>query len=164
MARKIIYAKSTGYASDSKTALWIDRQVEIDYKDKLYVDQWSGDVAIGSPTYIVGLPQKEYEAKSMTILEYGQIEGPDDIEWLKQVAYQSTMDGPIEVQTPELVISRIHQLDLRRDGSDGFEVEVLTGDDADTMLRIAKREQVIATFKDIWWAIPIGLAALWWWL
>ena len=164
MARRIVYATNAGYYSDRETALWIDRWVEIDCKDKVFVDQWSGDVAIEQPSYLVGLPNRTFEGERPTIMEYGRIEDDDDIAWLKQAAYRSTMERTVEVQTPVPVVARIHQLKVRRDGYEGFEVEVLTGDDAEALTRAAKREEMIATLKEVWWLIPIGIGLLWWYL
>lgn len=93
---------------------------------------------------------------------YGQIDDVEDIAWLKQVAYRSTMEGNIRVETPVPIVARIHQLKLRRDGYEGFEVEVLTGDDAKALIKAAKREEAIATLKEVWWLIPIGIGVLWW--
>ena len=39
---------------------------------------------------------------------------------------------------------------------------LLTGDDAEALTRAAKREQAIATFKEVWWLVPIGIGVLWW--
>lgn len=161
MARRIVYAKNAGYYSDRETALWIDRWVEIDCKDKVFVDQWSGDVAVEQPSYLVGLPSRSFEGDYPTILEYGRIEGEDDIAWLRQAAYRSTVEGTMRVETPVPVVARIHQIKLRRDGYEGFEVEVLTGEDADALTKAAKRDQTIATFKEVWWLIPIGIGVLW---
>ena len=126
MARRIVYAKNTGYASDRETALWIDRWIEIDCKDKVLIDQWSGDVAIEPPSYLVGLPSRTFEGDRPTIMEYGRIEDSDDIAWLKQVAYRSAMEGTVPVQMPVPMVARIHHLKLRRDGYEGLEVEALT--------------------------------------
>jgi hypothetical protein len=162
MARRIVYAKDAGYHPDRETALWLDRWVEIDCKDKVFVDQWSGDVVIEEPCYLVGLPSRSFEGDRPTILEYGQIENAEDIAWLKQAAYRSTMEGNLKVTTPVPIVARIHQLKLRRDGYEGFEIEVLTGDDAQALIKAAKREEVIATLKEVWWLIPIGIGVLWW--
>ena len=162
MARRVVYAKNAGYCSDRETALWIDRWVEIDCKDKVFVDRWSGDVAIEQPSYLVGLPSLSFEDDRPTIMEYGRIEDAEDIAWLKQAAYRSTMEGNIRVETPVPIVARIHQLKLRRDGYEGFEVEVLTGDDAEALTKAVKREEVIATLKEVWWLIPIGIGVLWW--
>ena len=164
MARRIVYAKNAGYWSDRKTALWIDRWVEIDCKDKVFVDDWSGDVAMADPTYLVGLPSRSFEGDRPTIMEYGRIEGAEDIAWLKQAVYRSTMEGAVEVRTPVTIVARIHQLNLRRDGYEGFEVEVLTGPDAEALTKAAKREEMIATLREVWWLIPIGIGVLWWML
>ncbi|WP_324073876.1 MAG: hypothetical protein RSE14_11745 [Erythrobacter sp.] len=162
MARRIVYAKNTRFYPDRETALWIDRRVEIDCKDKVFVDRWSGDVAIQQPSYLVGLSSRSFEDDRPTIMGYGQIDDVEDIAWLKQVAYRSTMEGNIRVETPVPIVARIHQLKLRRDGYEGFEVEVLTGDDAKALIKAAKREEAIATLKEVWWLIPIGIGVLWW--
>lgn len=127
----------------------------------MLVDSWSGDVAFQEPSYLVGLPSRTFEGDRPTILEYGRIEDAEDIAWLKQAVYRSTMEGNIRVETPVPVVARIHQLKMRRDGYSGFEVEVLTGDDAEALTKAAKREQAIATFKEVWWLIPIGIGVLW---
>ena len=164
MARRIVYAKNAGYFSDRETALWIDRWVESDCEDTVFVDQWSGDVAIEPPSYLVGLPSRTFEGDRPTIMEYGRIEDSDDIAWLKQVAYRSAMEGTVQVQTPVPMVARIHQLKLRRDGYEGFEVEVLTGGDAEALTKAAKREEALATLKEVWWLFPIGVGVLWWML
>lgn len=162
MARRIVYAQNAGYLHDRDTALWIDRWVEIDCKEKVLVDRWSGDVAVEPPSYIVGLPSRSFEDDRPTIMEYGRVNDAEDIAWLKQVAYRSRMEGSMRVETPAPIVARIHQLKLRRDGYEGFEVEVLTGGDAESLTKAAKREQSIATFKEVWWLIPMGLLVLWW--
>jgi len=45
---------------------------------------------------------------------------------------------------------------------EGFEVEVLTGDDAESLTKAAQREQSIATFKEMWWLVPMGTLVLRW--
>jgi len=162
MARRIVYAKNTGYASARETALWIDRWIEIDCKDKVLIDQWSGDVAIEPPNYLVGLPSRAFDDDRPNLIEYGQIENAEDIAWLSQAVYRSTMEGTMEVRTPVPTVSRIHRLRITRDGWEGFEVEVLTGDDAESLTKAAKREEALATLKEVWWLFPIGLGVLWW--
>ncbi|MGH2548260.1 MAG: hypothetical protein ACRDHN_02665, partial [Thermomicrobiales bacterium] len=73
MARRIVYAQNAGYLHDRDTALWIDRWVEIDCKEKVLVDRWSGDVAVEPPSYIVGLPSRSFEDDRPTIMEYGRV-------------------------------------------------------------------------------------------
>lgn len=162
MARRIVYAKYTGYYSDRNTVLWIDRPVEIDLRDTVLVDRWSGDIAIEKPSYLVGLPMAALDSGRPTIMEYGRIEDAGDIAWLKQAAYRSSLEGGIKVETSVPVLARVHQLNLRRDNYEGFEVEVLTGDDAEALIKAAKRMEAIATFKEVWWLIPLAVVIGWW--
>lgn len=70
-------------------------------------------------------------------------------------------DIPVSTHQPVTVLSRVHQLELDRNGRKGFAVEVLTGDDAKDKIDKARRERVIDTLIDLWWLIPPAIFGLW---
>ncbi|MFN3337797.1 MAG: hypothetical protein ACK42I_09900, partial [Thermomicrobium sp.] len=73
MARRIIFAHNSGFCRDDKRALYIDRWIEIDWKYKVFVDSWTGDMASEPPSYKVGLPSRTFEGDFPTLLEYGTV-------------------------------------------------------------------------------------------
>lgn len=164
MARRIVYAEKSGFHGDGEyeRTLVVDRWIDIDWKPKVFVESYTGDIASAPPTYKVGLASRTFEGDQPTLLEYGTIKNPEDIAWVKGATHGSYMAGSIQVEEVKDVVARVHQIGLRRDGRQGFEIEVLTGGDAKTLIDKAKREQAIATFKEVWWLVPIGLGILWW--
>ncbi len=164
MARRIVYAEKSGFHSDGEfeRALFVDRWIDIDWKPKVFVDNWTGDVASAPPSYKVGLASRTVEGDQPTLLEYGTIKNTEDVAWVKGATHGSYMAGAVQVEEVTAVVARVHQIGLRRDGRRGFEIEVLTGEDAKTLIHRAKREQAIATFKEVWWLVPIGIGILWW--
>ncbi len=164
MARRIVYVEKSGFHSDGEfeRALFVDRWVEIDWKPKVLVDSWTGDVASAPPTYKVGLPSRAFEGNHPTLLEYGTIINPEDAAWVKGATHGSYMAGSIQVAEVKDVVVRVHQIGLRRNSRPGFEVEILTGEDAKILIDKAKREQAFSTFKEIWWLVPIGIGVVWW--
>ncbi|WP_374295985.1 hypothetical protein [Sphingomonas sp.] len=164
MARRIVYAEKSGFHSNSEfeRALFVDRWIEIDWKPKVFIDSWTGDVESAPPSYKVGLASRTFEGNHPTLLEYGTIKNPEDVAWVKGATHGSYMAGSVRVEEVKDVVVRVHQIGLQRDGRQGFEIEILTGEDAKTLIDKAKREQAIGTFKEVWWLVPIGIAVLWW--
>ena len=148
-----MFVRNAGFHSDPQSRLFIDQWIDIDWKHKVFADSWSGELSGSGPTYEVGF----IDPYSPKISEHGIIQGGEDIAWLRSaIDHRRWDEGPMKL------VARIHQLKLRRDGYEGFEVEVLTGDDADALIKAAKRDRAIETFKEVWWLIPIGLGILWW--
>lgn len=164
MARRIVYAEESGFHSDGEheRALFVDRVIDIDWKPKVFFDSWTADVTIAPPSYKVGLASRTFEGNNPTLLEYGTIKNPEDLAWVKGATHGSYMAGSVHVEEVKDVVVRVHQIGLRHHGRQGFEIEILTGEDAKVLIDKAKREQAIATFKEVWWLVPIGIGILWW--
>ena len=133
--------------------MFIDRWVEIDWRPKFFLDRRTGDRISGPPSFRVGVPSRAFANNPSAMREYGIVKDADDVAWLKQATDRACQ--------PLLVISRVHQLDLDREGRNGFAIEVMTGDDAKDRLDKAKRERAIATLIDMWWLIVPGIFGLW---
>lgn len=155
VARRIIYAEQSGSSRDSSRALFIDRWVEIDWRPKLFLDGRTGDGISGPPSFRVGVPGRAFAQDPSAMCEYGIVKDAEDIAWLKQATDRE------RARRPAPVISRVHQLELDRDGRPGFAIEVMTGEDAKDRIDKAKRERAIATVIDLWWLIVPGIFGLW---
>ena len=153
MARRIVFAQNAGFHNDPQSRLFVDQWIDLDWQHKVFTNSWTGEMKGAGPSYEVGF----LDHYSGRISEHGVIRAPDDIAWLR-----SAIDDRQPSSAPFKLVARIHQLGLIRDGKKGFEIEVLTGDDAEALTRAAKREQAIATFKEVWWLVPIGIGVLWW--
>lgn len=163
MARRIVFARNDSFYGEAEERLFVDQWIAIDWKPTVFVDSWTGDMAHQQPSFKVGLPSHSFEDGSPCILQYGVINDPEDISWLRGATHGSYMAGGVMVDEVTDVLARVHQLGLRRDGYKGFEVEVLTGNDARDQITRDKREQVQANLKDYWWLPPLVLGVLWWW-
>lgn len=153
MARRIVYAENAGFHTDPQARLFVDQWIEIDWKHKVFIDSWTGDIEGAGPSYEVGFT----DPHSSKITEHGVIRDVSDIAWLRSaVDKRGPESGPMQI------VSRIHQLGVKRGGKTGFEIEVLTGDDAAMLLKKAKRASALQILKEIWWLIPVGIAFLWW--
>lgn len=135
--------------------MFIDRWVEIDWRPKLFVDSRTGDRISGPPSFRVGVPSRAFANDPSAMREYGIVKDAEDVAWLKQATHRTRARQPVPV------ISRVHQLELDRNGRAGFAIEVLTGDDAKDKIDKAKRERTIATLIDMWWLIVPGIFGLW---
>jgi hypothetical protein len=145
MARGIVYAQNAGFHTNPQSRLFVDQWIEIDWKHKVFIDRWTGDVEGLGPSHEVGFTDP-YSSK---IIQHGVIRDADDIAWLRSaVDHRGPQAGPMQI------VSRIHQLGVLRDGKTGFEIEVLTGDDAATMLKKAKQTSAIATLKEVSQPLP----------
>lgn len=153
MARRIVYAEHSGSSHDDGRALFIDRWVVVDWKPKVFVNDGTGDRISGPPSFRVGVPSRTFVSEPSAMREYGRVKDPEDIAWLKQATTRA--------HAPVRVLSRVHQLELDRDGRHGFAIEVLTGDDAKDRIDKAKRDRAIATVIDMWWLIVPGIFGLW---
>jgi hypothetical protein len=71
----------------------------------------------------VGVRNRTF-ADPSAMREYGIVKDAEDIAWLKQAT------DPARARRPFPVISRVHQLELERDGRRAFAIEVMTGEDA----------------------------------
>lgn len=109
----------------------------------------------GPPSFRVGVPSRTFPREPSAMREYGIVKDAEDIAWLKQAT------DCARARRPFPVISRVHQLELDRNGRRGFAVEVMTGEDAKDRIDKAKREQTIATVIDMWWLIVPGIFGLW---
>lgn len=159
MARRIIFTQRSGIHDAG--SLFIDQWVDIDWKDKLLIDEWTGDAVSQQASYQVGIFQKSFEDDRPTLLEYGTIAGPEDVAWIKQ-ATQSTARVTRVGDMPRDLIARIHQLEVEKDDRKGFTIEVLTGDDAKAQIQRGRNEQLLENFKEMWWLIPIAIVLGWW--
>lgn len=155
MARRIVYAERTGSSRDNGRALFIDRWIEIDCREKVFVDRRTGDRISGPPSFRVGVPSRAFANDPSAMREYGIVKDPEDVAWLKQAAHRAWARRPVPV------ISRVHHLELERNGRKCFAVEVFTADDAKEKIDKAKRERAIATLIDMWWLIVPGIFGLW---
>ena len=133
----------------------IDRWIEIDWRPKVFVDRRTGDRLSGPPSFRVGVRSRAFAHDPSAMSEYGIVKDAEDIAWLKQATDRARARRPFPV------ISRVHQLELDRDGRKGFAIEVLTGDDAKDRIDKAKRERAIATVIHMWWLIVPGIFGLW---
>lgn len=163
MARRIVFAQNESFYGMAEEKLFVDQWIAIDWKHTIFIENWTGDMAHQRPSYKVGLACPRYEEGSSGIIEYGSINDPDDIAWLRGATHGSNMAGGVRVEEVTDVLARVHQLGLRRDGRKGFEVEVLTGSDARDQINQDKREQALENLKTYWWLLPVGAAVLWWW-
>jgi hypothetical protein len=152
MARRIVFVQNAGFQADPQSRLFVDQWVDIDWKHKVFENSWTGEIAGGGPSYEVGF----LDPYSSTISEHGVIRGEEDIAWLR-----SAIDDRHPESGPMELVARIHQLRLARDGRKGFEIEVLTGPDAEPLLSAAKREQAIGKFKAFLRFVPFAVAFLW---
>lgn len=153
MARRIVYAEHSGTSRDGGRALFIDRWVEIDWRPKLFVDRRTGDKISGPPSFRVGVPSRAFANDPSAMREYGIVKDAEDVAWLKQATHRARQPVP--------VISRVHQLELDRNGRAGFAIEVLTGDDAKDKIDKAKRERTLEALIDLWWLFPPAILGLW---
>lgn len=152
MARRIIFAQNAGFYGNAEDKLSVDQWVDIDWKHKVFFGG-TGEMQGAGPSYAVGL----HTSVTNSIIEYGVIKNAEDRDWL-----QGAIDSSMVPGKPTQVLARIHQLGLRRDEGKGFTIEVLTGEDAEDQINKWKRENAIATLKEVWWLIAIGLSVLLW--
>lgn len=164
MARRVLYAQRSGYHSDShfSNTIFLDRWIEVDWKHKVYVDAWSGDAYHKKPSFAVGTPQTDYGGGGSTLTEYGVIKEPEDVSWLTQATHGSYIANEESISEVKDVVARIHQTGLRRDGKEGFEVEVLTGEDAKVLINRDKRAHALQLFKELWWVLAAVIIYFWW--
>lgn len=155
MARRIVYAEHSGPLRDSGRALFIDRWIEIDCREKLFLDRRTGDMLSGPPSFRVGVPSRVFANDPSAMREYGIVKDPEDVAWLKQATHRAWARQPVPM------VSRVHQLELNRDGRKGFAVEVLTGDDAKEKIDKAKRERTLEAVIELWWLFPPAIFGLW---
>ncbi|MGE0666279.1 MAG: hypothetical protein AB7O49_06940 [Sphingomonadales bacterium] len=176
MARKIMLA-ATGYGGrasrGSENPLAVDQHVEIQWKLRMAVEQWTGDIRTAPPTYDImdisrsyteqgtgPKPWRSDDARSGYELVHGRLVDQDDIAWLVKA---------IESQTEKVVVSRIHELHITLpDGQPGFKIEVLTGQDGLDLLNADKRREQVAysrhVLKEYWWQIGLGALVFLWWI
>lgn len=143
MARKIVFA-AYGFMVEGK-ALTVDRLVDVRWdggtRQKVF---WHGDTPGNGGRAIGHLPE------------------PTDAAWMRKIT-----DVAMETGRIEDVVGRIHEVDVEGLGhspgypANGFSIELLTGQDARDALSKRRDAIVKHNLKELWWLLPLGAVALW---
>ena len=121
------------------------------------IDDWSGDIEIAPPTYKV----RPFERYPNEFNEYGTITDPDDVAWLKKAMTKPVWDHSYKAIE---IIARVNELKVKNyAGRSGFNVEVMTAQDAATFIAAQKRNEFLTSAKKHWWQIILVVIFLWWW-
>lgn len=158
MARRILFVEQTNIARDPDKELFVDAWVEVDWKVRMALDDWTGEAAFAPPTYKVR-PIERYPSE---FNEYGMISDAEEVAWLAKAMTKPRGDHSYEATK---IIARVNELGVKNaEGHRGFKIEVMTGHDASSFIAAEKRDQLTSFAKSHWWQIGLGLLALWWWL
>ena len=158
MARRILFVEQTFSFRDPEKELFVDAWVEVDWKIRMAVDQWTGDVETAPPTYRV----RPIEPDPSEMNSYGVISEPEEVDWLAQAMTKPRDDHSYKAKK---IIARVSQLGVKGpEGKRGFTIEVLTGVDAERFVTAEKSIEIINLIGKHWWKIGIGTAVFWWWL
>lgn len=158
MARRILFVEQTSPFREADKELVIDWPVEVDWKFRMAVDDWTGDVQTAPPTYKVR-PIKPFPSE---FNEYGVISDPDDVAWLAKAMTRKPDDYTYQAIP---LLARVNELAIENgEGRKGFKIEVLTAKDATSFAAARKRDERMVLFKNNWLWVGLGLLAAWWWL
>lgn len=151
MARRILFVRSTSYYRDPDIELFVDAFVDVDWKLRMAIDDWTGDVETAPPTYKVR-PREPYPSEYN---EYGVLSEPADIQWLNSAMTKPAHDHSYKSIT---LLARVNQLGVANSkGDKGFNIEVLTSKDAESLIANERQENRFQFAKEHWWIIGLGL-------
>ena len=153
VARRILTAKAESFCPFPP--LQVDDRVEIQWLPQVrYVEPgWSDEITSSPPSYKV-----TRFGKPFSFLNYGTLIDDEDIEWLKSV-----LDRKDQTKPPEN-LARVHEVQMSEKKEPVFfKIEVLTGKDAESLLRAMKAAALFEFLKENWWQVGIGLIVAYWW-
>lgn len=124
MARRIVFVRQNSYHPNLQNMLRVDARVKVDWKYQAKIDLQSGDPYIDEPNFEV----VSFWDEIGNCLPLGYIIEDSDKEWIKKSTEQSIKDNGFK---PPSFISRIHAINiLNHENFRGFEIEIITGNDA----------------------------------
>lgn len=76
---------------------------------------------------------------------------------------KSVLDRKDQTKPPEN-LARVHEVQMSEKKEPVFfKIEVLTGKDAESLLRAMKAAALFEFLKENWWQVGIGLIVAYWW-
>ena len=157
MARRILFVEATNLARDPDKELFVDAHVDVDWKVRMAIDDWSGDIQTAPPTFKV----RPFETYASEFNEYGILSDPTDVAWLTKAMTKPRGDQSYEAIK---LLARVNELNVRNAGGRrGFKIEVMTGEDVENYLAAGKRAAAVGFIAERWWQIGLVIAAVWLW-
>lgn len=155
MARRMVYAE----AEDpewvrTRYALQIDDYLDVHWKLPIAIDDWSGDVSVAEPGYEITL---RGDVPRGPLQVYGRLANAEDIEWLNKA---------VRADPKKRVIARVNEVQTARSGARlvGFQIELLTGLDAQRLEDAERLSRNLQILRKYWWLIGLALLLVAWWL
>jgi hypothetical protein len=155
LARRLVFAE----AEDpewvrTRYSLQVDDYVEVHWKLPMAIDDWSGEVSVADPGYEITL-RGELPAGPLQV--YGRLANAEDLEWLSKA---------VRADPKKRLIARVNEVQTGRPNGrlTGFQIEVLTGPDAQSLEDAERLRRNLQFLRQYWWVVVLAVLVIWWWV